>query len=135
VNYFDPDVDPPAGVDASVFDQLSQDNKLPHVNPAQPPLYNPYLLANQNKHKPISSIEIKEEHVAKVNPTQDQNHKTIDVPPSRGNKLEAINVDEFANLTSKKTSESTAEGLPSSPQVNSPVHLKTQPLVMKPQQK
>jgi hypothetical protein len=33
VNYFDPDVDPLAGVDASVFDQLSQDAKQTHSNP------------------------------------------------------------------------------------------------------
>jgi hypothetical protein len=107
-------------VNAIIFDQLSQDDKLPHVNPAQSPLYNPYILANQNNNKPMSSIEIKKEHLAKVNPTQEHNHKTTVVPPSGGNKEEVINVDEFANLTLKKTSESTAEGLPRSPQVNSP---------------
>jgi hypothetical protein len=54
VNYFDPDIDPLSGVDAIVFDQPSQDDKLPHVNPSQSPLYKPYLLANQNKNKPMS---------------------------------------------------------------------------------
>jgi hypothetical protein len=122
VNYFDPDVDPLAGVDASVFDQLSQDAKQTHSNPpTQSPLYNPYLLANQNKNKPMSSIEIKKGQVATVNPIQDQNHKTTIIPPSGGNKLEAINVDEFANLTLKKTNENTAEGLPNSPQLSSPL--------------
>jgi hypothetical protein len=120
VNYFAPDVDPLAGVDESVFDQLSQDDKLPHSNPTQSPLYNPYLLESQNNNTPMSVIEIKKGQVAKVNPIQDQNHKTTSIPPSGGNKLEAINVDEFANLTLKKTNENTAEGLPSSPQLSSP---------------
>jgi hypothetical protein len=101
-------VDPLAVVDASVFDQISQDAKLPHSKMTQSPLYNPYLLANQNKNKPMSSIEIRKGQVAKVNPIQDQNHKTTTIPPSGGNKLEAINVDEFANLTLKKTNKNTA---------------------------
>jgi hypothetical protein len=120
VNYFDPDVDPLAGVDASVFDQLSQDAKQTHSNLTQSPLYNPYLLATQNKNKPMSSIEIKKGQVATVNPIQDQNRKTTIIPPSGGNQLEAINVDEFANLTLKKNNENTAEGLPNSPQLSSP---------------
>jgi hypothetical protein len=38
MNYFDPNADPLAGVDASVFDQLSQDATPPHAKPSQPPL-------------------------------------------------------------------------------------------------
>jgi hypothetical protein len=120
VNYFDPDVDPLAGVDTSVFDQLSQDAKQTHSNPTQSPLYNPYLLADQNKNKPMSSIEIKKGQVATVNPIQDQNHKTTIIPPLGRKKLEAINVDKFANLTLKKSNENRVEGLPNSPQLSSP---------------
>jgi hypothetical protein len=120
VNYFNPDVDPFAGVDASVFDQLNQDTKKTQKKPAKSLLYNPYLPENQSKNKPIDSIEYKKEQKSWANPTQEQHHKTIVVLPSGGKKEEAIHLEEAVDLNLKQPSESSEETLPSSFQVDSP---------------